>query len=68
MGSGGVGPGWVAYAVVLKGTSVWLGDGVGLTKLWLAVLESSSGKGMYTPRATQLAKMVRRMRMSKGLR
>lgn len=51
-----------------KGNCSLAGHGVGLTKLWLAVLESSSGKGMYTPRATQLAKMVKRMRISKGLR
>lgn len=30
-------------------------------------LESSSGKGLDTPKATQLAKMASRMKMSKGL-
>lgn len=39
-----------------------------LTSLWLVALESSSGYGLVTPMATQLAKMARRMKISKGLR
>lgn len=31
-------------------------------------LESSSGNGLETPRATQLAKIASRMKMSNGLR
>lgn len=31
-------------------------------------LESSSGNGLETPRATQLAKMANRMKISNGLR
>lgn len=38
-----------------------------LTRSWLVELESSSGKGLETPRATQLAKMAKRMKISKGL-
>lgn len=34
----------------------------------MSVLLSSSGMGTYTARATQLAKMVSRMMVSKGLR
>ena len=45
---------------------VWLcGD---LTRSWLVELESSSGNGLETPRATQLAKMANRMKISNGLR
>lgn len=39
-----------------------------LTSLWLVGLESSSGYGLVTPMATQLAKMASRMKISKGLR
>lgn len=39
-----------------------------LTSLWLVALESSSGYGLVTPMATQLAKMASRMKISKGLR
>lgn len=38
-----------------------------LTRSWLVELESSSGKGLDTPSATQLAKMAKRMKISKGL-
>lgn len=38
------------------------------TRSWLVELESSSGKGLETPRATQLAKMANRMKISNGLR
>lgn len=38
------------------------------TKLLLVLLLSSSGMGKYTARATQLAKMARRIMISKGLR
>lgn len=31
-------------------------------------LESSSGNGLETPRATQLAKMAKRMKISNGLK
>ena len=39
-----------------------------LTRSWLVELESSSGNGLETPRATQLAKMANRMKISNGLR
>lgn len=39
----------------------------GLTRVRLVELVSSSGMGRNTARATQLAKMVRRMMTSKGL-
>lgn len=39
-----------------------------LTRPTLSALLSSSGMGTYTARATQLAKMVSRMMVSKGLR
>lgn len=39
-----------------------------LTSLWLVALESSSGYGLVTPMATQLAKMEIRIKISKGLR
>lgn len=38
-----------------------------LTRLRFRVLLSSSGIGRYTARATQLAKMVNKMIVSKGL-
>lgn len=38
-----------------------------LTRSWLVELESSSGNGLETPRATQFAKMANRMKMSNGL-
>lgn len=44
------------------------GGGRHLTRPTLSVLLSSSGMGTYTARATQLAKMVSRMMVSKGLR
>lgn len=46
------------------------GEGVGkthLTRPRFRVLLSSSGMGRYTARATQLAKMVSKMIVSKGL-
>lgn len=43
----------------------WCAD---FTRSWLVELESSSGKGLETPSATQLAKMAKRMKISKGLR
>lgn len=39
-----------------------------LTRPRFSLLLSSSGMGRYTARATQLAKMVSRMMVSKGLR
>jgi len=39
-----------------------------LTRLWLVALESSSGNGFDTPRATQFAKMASKMNISKGLK
>lgn len=33
----------------------------------MVAFESSSGKGLETPRATQLAKMARRIKISNGL-
>lgn len=33
----------------------------------MVAFESSSGKGLETPKATQFAKMARRMKISKGL-
>lgn len=44
------------------------GKGGRLTRPTFRALLSSSGMGRYTARATQLAKMVSRMTMSKGLR
>jgi len=38
-----------------------------LTRSWLVAFESSSGKGLETPKATQLAKMARRIKISNGL-
>lgn len=40
---------------------------VELTRSWLVELESSSGNGLETPSATQLAKMANRMKISNGL-
>lgn len=39
-----------------------------LTRSWFVELESSSGNGFETPRATQLAKMANRIKISNGLR
>jgi len=36
-----------------------------LTRSWLVAFESSSGKGLETPKATQLAKMARRIKTKK---
>ncbi len=39
-----------------------------LTRSWLVELESSSGKGMYTAKAMQLAKIAINIKISNGLR
>lgn len=39
-----------------------------LTRSWLVELESSSGKGMYTAKAMQLAKIAIKIKISNGLR
>lgn len=49
----------------MKGVSVL--PGPHLTRPRFRVLLSSSGMGKYTAKATQLAKMVSKMMVSKGL-
>lgn len=51
-----------------RGLPAWPGGGRRLTRPTLSALLSSSGMGTYTASATQLAKMVSRMMVSKGLR